>query len=96
MLEAEIAALPARLPVAGLRAAPVARQRRLLKAWLGARGVPGIGYREVEAVRSLLAGADADPAAPAKINLPAAMHARRRAGELFIESGHRPAGSRRR
>lgn len=84
-LQEEIAALPARLPIAGLRAAPLARQRRVLQAWLRAQGVPGVGYREVETVRSLL-DLPANGQAPAKVNLPAARHARRRGGVLFIES----------
>ncbi len=86
-LAPEIAALPARLPVRGLAEETVARQRRLLRAWLAARGVAGIGFREVESVRALL---DAAADGPAKVNLPGGCHARRRAGVLFVET---PAGT---
>ena len=71
--------------MASLRDAPLARQRRLLLAWLRARGVPDVGYREVEAVRALLDFSTNPKHAPAKANLPAARHARRRDGVLFIE-----------
>ncbi len=73
---------PLRLPVKNLAAQSLARQRRLLRGWLRARGVPGVGYEEIERVRSLL-----DPASgPAKVNLPGGRHARRRAGVLFVEA----------
>jgi tRNA(Ile)-lysidine synthase len=62
-----------------LRELPVAIQRRVLLAWLRARGVPQVGFAEVELVRALLAGRGA------KVNLPGALHARRRAGWLFVE-----------
>jgi tRNA(Ile)-lysidine synthase len=74
--------LPARLPVASLRSEPLAKQRRLLRAWLSGRQLAGIGYHEVELVRGLLAP---DPDAPAKVNLPGGRHVRRRAGVLFVE-----------
>jgi tRNA(Ile)-lysidine synthase len=74
--------LPAQLPVASLRGEPLAKQRRLLRRWLGARKLPGIGYREVELVRGLL---EAGPDLPAKVNLPGGKHVRRRAGVLFVE-----------
>ncbi len=67
------------LSVRELRPLPVAIQRRVLLAWLRARGVGEIGFGEVERVRSLLAGR------VAKVNLPGKKHARRRAGKLFIE-----------
>ncbi len=81
-LLADEAPLPERLPVRTLAAQPVAKQRRLLRAWLKARHVAGVGYEEIERVRALL---DAD-AGPAKVNLPGDCHARRRAGELFVEA----------
>ncbi len=62
-----------------LRTLPVAIQRRVLLAWLRARGVREIGFEEVERVRSLLAGR------VSKVNLPGEKYARRRAGKLFIE-----------
>ncbi len=75
-------ALPSeRLSVKTLIAMPVARQRRVLRAWLRARRVAEVGYEEIERVRSLLDTADG----PAKVNLPGDRHARRRAGVLFIE-----------
>ena len=83
-LAPEIAALPARLPARALTAEPVARQRRFLRAWLAARGVPGVGFREVERVRGLLDVTSVN--APAQVNLPGGRHARRRAGHVFVES----------
>jgi tRNA(Ile)-lysidine synthase len=62
-----------------MRELPVAIQRRVLLAWLRARGVAEIGFDEVERVRSLLAGRIA------KVNLPGGKHARRRAGKMFVE-----------
>jgi tRNA(Ile)-lysidine synthase len=82
LVSSENQPLPARLPVAELRSEPVAKQRRLLRLWLGGRGLAGIGYSEVELVRTLLdAGADR----PAKVNLPGGRHVRRRSGVLFVE-----------
>lgn len=82
MLRSEISALPVDLPVKSICIAPLAKQRRLLRAWLEQRGISA-GYSEVEAVRSLL-----DPDAeghPAKINLPSDRHVRRRAGRIWLE-----------
>ena len=81
-LLANEAPLPVRLPVKALAGQPIAKQRRLLRAWLKVHRVTGVGYEEIERVRTLL-----DPnAGPAKINLPGDCHARRRAGELFVEN----------
>ena len=80
-LTASDAALPVELPLPSLAGQPLARQRRLLRAWLRAAGVPGVGYQEVETVRALL---DKE-GGPAKVNLPGGRHARRRAGVLFLE-----------
>lgn len=88
LLAPEIAVLPARLSVRALRTEPVARQRRLLRAWLAARGVPGIGFHEVETVRGLLDVATAGT--PAKVNLPGGRHARRQAGFVFVEPAADP------
>ena len=71
----------ARLPLASLDGQPVAKQRRLIRAWLAAQSVGGIGYREVESVRGLLDKA----AGPAKVNLPKDQHVRRRGGSLFVD-----------
>ena len=73
--------LPASLPVKTVAAQPLAKQRRVLRAWLRARNVAGVGYEEIERVRSLLDTSDG----PAKVNLPGDRHARRRAGVLFVE-----------
>lgn len=73
--------IPTRLPVQPLVAQPLAKQRRVLRAWLAARGVVGVGYAEVERVRTLLDVSDGPP----KVNLPGGRHARRRAGMLFVE-----------
>jgi tRNA(Ile)-lysidine synthase len=70
---------PVEFKVPDLRAQPLALQRRRLHAWLKARGVPNVGFAEVEVVRGLLAGR------VAKANLPGRWHARRRAGKLFLE-----------
>jgi tRNA(Ile)-lysidine synthase len=72
--------LPETLQTSALRAHPVAIQRRVLHAWLKARGVANIGFDEVESVRSLLTGESA------KVNLPGGYFARRRAGKIFLET----------
>ena len=64
-----------------LRAMPLALQRRTVRAWLGAQGVPEAGWEETSRVLSLL-----NSAGPAKVNLPGGLHARRRAGVLFLEN----------
>ena len=69
----------AQLSVKEMRELPVAIQRRVLLAWLRARGAAEIGFEEVERVRALLAGR------VAKVNLPEGKHARRRAGKVFLE-----------
>ena len=79
--------LPARLPVRTLVAQPLAKQRRVLRAWLAARGVVGVGYAEVERVRTLLDVGGG----PAKVNLPGGGHARRRTGVLFVEPSSQKA-----
>ena len=69
------------LAVDTLAGEPVARQRRVIMAWLRGHAVPGVGYREVELVRSLLDKENG----PAKVNLPGNQHVRRRQGKLFVE-----------
>lgn len=71
--------LPERLETASLKTLPVALQRRVIHAWLKARGVASVGFDEVESVRGLLTGRRA------KVNLPGGRHARRRARQLFLE-----------
>jgi tRNA(Ile)-lysidine synthase len=68
------------LDVAEIRVMHEALQRRLLHQWLTERGVRDISFDDVENVRTLLAGGQ-----PAKINLAGGVHARRRAGRLFLE-----------
>ena len=68
------------------RTAPEALQRRLIAAWLKGQHVTNVGFREVEAVRGLL------ESRCAKVNLPGGVHARRRAGKLFLERSS-PASS---
>ena len=70
----------AELSVTELRPMPVARQRRLILAWLKTHLIQNAGFAEVERVRSLLN----EEGAPAKINLPGNRHARRRAKKLFL------------
>lgn len=67
------------LPLAYVRSLPLALQRRLIRHWLAAHGIPNLGYAHIEAVRGLAANAK-----PAKVNLPGARHCRRRAGRLFV------------
>jgi len=78
---------PGPLLLAELRREPVAWQRRRLQAWLAVSGVPGIGFREVERVRSLYREGEEPPdgTLPAKVNLPGGWHARRREKRLFLE-----------
>lgn len=77
-MESLVAPPPATLRVADLRALPLAARRRTVRRWLRERGVAEAGFAETERVLSLLDG-------PAKINLPGDRHARRRAGEIFLE-----------
>lgn len=71
----------ARLSVKELRGLAVALQRRTIARWLRQHAVNDISFDIVESVRDLL---DAETG-PAKANLPADRHVRRRGGELFIE-----------
>ncbi len=75
----ELHTVPVELEVATLRALPLALQRRLIHAWLLRGGVGGVGFAEVEAVLRLL-----EPRV-AKVNLPGARHARRKARRIFLE-----------
>ena len=71
----------ATLSCAGLREMPLALRRRTVLRWLKSQDIEEPGFAETERVLSLL---DAD-AGPAKVNLPGSAHARRRAGNIFIE-----------
>jgi tRNA(Ile)-lysidine synthase len=59
---------------------PIALQRRIVHTWLRNHGFQEVSFAEVELVLSLL-----NLDGPAKINLPAATHARRRSGLIFLE-----------
>ena len=74
------------LAVKTLRQLHPALQRRVVHAWLKNSGIPEPGFAEVERVLSLLE-TDHQGKGTAKINLPGNLHARRRAGMIFIESG---------
>lgn len=80
-MEAQVPAAGARLSCRELRALPPALRRRAVLRWLRTHDVTGAGFAETERVLSLLN----DGAGPAKINLPGGRHARRRAGEIFLE-----------
>jgi tRNA(Ile)-lysidine synthase len=70
-----------RLPVAVLRAEPLAMQRRIIHRWLCEHGVPDCGYAEVCAVVEMLAPEHSG----ARVNLPRDVHVRRTRGELWLE-----------
>jgi len=73
------------LEVRGLRGQPEAMQRRTVLKWLKKEGISDAGFDETLRVLSLLAGTGA----PAKVNLPGNLHARRKSGRIFLS---RPAG----
>ena len=75
------ASTDADLSVPKLRALPVALQRRTILKWLRAQNISEVGFDVIERVRSL---ADQEVSI-AKVNLPRDRHARRRAGNVFIE-----------
>jgi tRNA(Ile)-lysidine synthase len=64
-----------------IQSMPLAMRRRLILRWLKVQGVPEAGFQETERVLSLLS----DGSGPAKVNLPGNLHARRRAGRIFLE-----------
>lgn len=67
------------LSVSAVRELPLALQRRVIRAWLQANRVRDIAFADVENVRALVDGDGA------KANLGGGVHARRRAGRLFLE-----------
>lgn len=70
----------ARLSCRQLREMPDALRHRVVIRWLRKSGVPGPGFAETRRVLSLL-----DPGrGPAKVSLPGNLHARRRAGKIFL------------
>lgn len=68
-----------KLSVKGVRQEPLALQRRVVRKWLLQCGVEA-GFREVEAVVSLLGGGQ-----PARIHLSGGRQARRRQGLIFLD-----------
>ena len=74
----ELRGAPDALQVPLLRSLPLALQRRLIHLWLQRHAVGGIGFAEVESVRSLL------DSRGAKVNLPGDLCARRREKRIFI------------
>ncbi|MDF2377832.1 MAG: tRNA lysidine(34) synthetase TilS [Verrucomicrobiales bacterium] len=69
------------LDVALLREMSAAVRDRLLLRWLRENRVPDCGYEEVSRLSRIVLS-DGNPA---KVNLPGGVHARRRAGVLFLE-----------
>lgn len=79
-MESQILETGARLSCKELRAMPEALRYRVVIRWLRKSGVPEPGLAETRRVLSLL-----DPeSGPAKVSLPGNLHARRRAGEIFL------------
>ena len=68
------------LPLAKLNKLNDALQARAILSWLRKANVPGVGFTEVELVRSLI-----KDESTAKINLPGGKHARRRNKVIFID-----------
>jgi tRNA(Ile)-lysidine synthase len=78
----EVREIPDELTVRRIRGLHEALQRRVIHGWLRKHAIESIGFAEVEAVRGLI-----EREAPAKVNLPGGLHARRRAGKIFISRG---------
>jgi tRNA(Ile)-lysidine synthase len=79
-IESQRPPVQAELRVAELRALPAALQRRLIHAWLKARGIGDVSHEDVVAVQVLV-----EQTKRAKVNLSMGRHARRRAGRIFVE-----------
>ena len=73
--------LEGQLSVKSMRKLPDALQQRLIREWLNKNSITGTGYREIEAIRSMIPVGSSI----AKVNLPEDHHARRREGRLFID-----------
>ncbi len=71
----------AQLDTRSLRDMPLARQRRLLRAWLRRHVKADPDFATIERARELASSTTS----PAKINLPKGRHLRRRAGQIFVE-----------
>ncbi len=78
-MESQIPEIPEKLSCAALRAMPDALRRRTVLRWLRWSRVPEPGFAETRRVLSLL-----DTTGPAKVSLPGNLHARRRAGHIFL------------
>lgn len=76
-------ALKTELPVKLLQELHPALRRRVIHSWLKHHGIDEPGFAEVERTASLLEF-DTKGIGTAKINLPGNLHARRKAGVLFI------------
>lgn len=76
-------AVGSELAVGELQGQPIGMQRRVVRRWLEGNGLGETGFAEVERVLALLDVVDG----PAKVNLPGGVHARRRAGRIFLEVG---------
>lgn len=72
----------AQLAYKGIRTLHRALQRRILRRWLVKQEVSDVGFAEVERIRGLVIH---PYSRPAKVNLPAGIHVRRRSGMLFLE-----------
>ncbi|MEI6494023.1 MAG: tRNA lysidine(34) synthetase TilS, partial [Verrucomicrobiota bacterium] len=81
-MESQTPEVSEKLGCAALRAMPDALRHRTVLRWLRRSSVPEPGLFETRRVLSLL---DAENG-PAKVSLPGNLHARRRAGEIFL--GH--------
>ncbi len=68
--------------VAVVRELPPPLQRRVLHAWLRSNEIQNIAFSDIESLRDLVMSPRR-----AKINLAGGVHARRKAGKLFVERG---------
>lgn len=80
-LENQVPVFGPEIPCRKLRDLPVAIRDRAVLGWLRRGGVDEPGFSETRRVVELL---DVE-GGPAKVNLPGAWHARRRAGVIFLE-----------
>ena len=80
-MESQTPEIPGNLSCASLRAMPEALRRRTVLQWLRRSPVPEPGFAETRRVLLLL---DVEEG-PAKVSLPGGLHARRRAGEIFLD-----------
>ncbi len=81
-VESHVPQVSARLSCKQLRELPDALRHRAVLRWLKQSGVPEPGLAETRRVLALLD----HESSPAKVSLPGRLHARRRAGEIFLGS----------